>query len=84
MSVASSCHYNGNSKNGKNRLWTNTRPSGAIPTNPRPPGKSHEDAKAPGWGQIFGTNPRGCAGGMVMDEIDTHITPKKRNEKILI
>ena len=26
------------------------------------PGKSL-DAKAPGWGQIFGANPRGCAGG---------------------
>ena len=27
-----------------------------------PPCKSL-DAKAPGWGQIFGANPRGCAGG---------------------
>ena len=40
LSVASSCHYNGNSKNGKNRLQTNARPSGAIPTNPHPLGKS--------------------------------------------
>ena len=40
---------------------------------PPPPGKSW-DAKTPGRGQIFGANPRGCAGGMVMDEIDTCIT----------
>ena len=40
LSVASSCHYNGSSKNGKNRLQTNARPLGAIPTNPRPPSKS--------------------------------------------
>ena len=40
-----------------------------------PPGKSW-DAKAPGWGQIFDANPRGCAGGMVMDEIDTCIILK--------
>ena len=26
------------------------------------PGKSL-DAKAPGWGQVFGPNPQGCAGG---------------------
>ena len=40
---------------------------------PTPPGKSL-DAKAPGWGQMFGANPQGCAGGMVMDEIDTCIS----------
>ena len=33
---------------------------------PAPPGKSW-NAKAPGWGQIFGANPRGVRGGMVMD-----------------
>ena len=33
------------------------------------------DAKAPGWGQIFGANPRG-AWGMVMDEIYTCIIPE--------
>ena len=38
-----------------------------------PPGKSL-DVKAPGWRQIFGANPWGCVGGMVMDEIDTCIT----------
>ena len=27
----------------------------------------------PRMGQIFGANPGGCAGGMVMDEIDTCI-----------
>ena len=34
------------------------RPSGAAPTTP---GKS-VDTKAPGWGQIFGANPRGARG----------------------
>ena len=29
LSVANSCHYNENSKNGKHRLWTNAHPSGA-------------------------------------------------------
>ena len=62
LSVANSCHYNENFKNGRHRLLTNARPSGAAPTNPAPPGKKL-DAKAPGWGQIFGANPRGCAGG---------------------
>ena len=40
--------------------------SGTAPTNRHPPGKCL-DAKAPGWGQIFGANLRGCTGGMVMD-----------------
>ena len=40
LSVANSCHYNENSKNGKNRLYTNARPSGATPTNAHPPSKS--------------------------------------------
>ena len=62
LSVANSCHYNENFKNGKHRLNTNARTSGAAPTNPHPPDKSL-DAKAPGWGQIFGANPWGCEGG---------------------
>ena len=37
-----------------------------------PPGNSL-DAKAPGWGQIFGANLRVCVGGGVMDGIDTCI-----------
>ena len=32
------------------------------------------DAKAPGWEEIFGANPRGYVGGMVMDEIVTCIS----------
>ena len=40
LSVANTCHYNENSKNAKNRLQANARPSGATPTNSRPPGKS--------------------------------------------
>ena len=36
------------------------------------PGNSY-DAKSPRLGQIFGSNPQECAGGMVMDEIDTCI-----------
>ena len=62
LSAVSSCHYNGNSKNGKNGSETNARPSGAIPTNPHPTGKS-SNAKASGWGQIFSANPGECAGG---------------------
>ena len=78
LSVANSCHYNENFENGKHRLKTNARPSGAAPTNPRPPGKSL-DVKAPGWGKIFGANPQGCARGVVvMDEIDTCITHRYR------
>ena len=42
---------------------------------PLPPGKSW-DTKAPGWGQIFGTDPRGARGGVVMDKIDTCIKQK--------
>ena len=34
--VANSCHHNENSKNGKNRLQTNTCHSRANPTNPHP------------------------------------------------
>ena len=71
LPVASSRHYNGNSKNGKNRLLTNARPSGSIPTKPRSLGKNL-DAKAPAWGQILVQIP-GVRGGMVMDEIDTCI-----------
>ena len=38
-----------------------------------PPGQKL-GCKSPRVGQIFGANFRGCAGGMVMDEIDTCIT----------
>ena len=49
---------------------------------PPPPGKSL-DAKAPGWGQIFGANP-GCAGGMVMDEIDTCTKTKRKLQQFTV
>ena len=39
-----------------------------------PLGKTRMQKPQGAWGQIFGANPRGCAGeGMVMDEIDTCI-----------
>ena len=37
------------------------------------PGQKLE-CKSPRLGQIFGANPRGCAGGMVMAKIDSCIT----------
>ena len=40
LSVASSRHCNGISKNGKNCLQTNGHPSGATPTNPHPLAKA--------------------------------------------
>ena len=43
-----------------------------LPQQIPPPGNSL-DAKAPGWGQIFGANLRVCMGGGVMDGIDTCI-----------
>ena len=61
LSVANSCHYDENSKNGKNRLQTNARPSEATPTTPTPEQKL--GCKSPRVGANFGANPRGCAGG---------------------
>ena len=62
LSVASSCHYNGNSKNGKNRLQTNTRPLGAIQTNPRPRAKAGME-KPQGGGKVLVQIPEGARGG---------------------
>ena len=54
LSVASSYHYNGNSKNDKNCLQTNAHPSGAIPTNFHPlPSRQKLGCTAPGWGTNF-------------------------------
>ena len=47
-------------------------PRGLLSEQIHTPGNSY-DAKYRGWGQIFGSNPQECAGGMVMDEIDTCI-----------
>ena len=44
-------------------------PHGSCPNKSPPPPSKSLDAKAPGWGQIFGANP-GVRRGMVMDEID--------------
>ena len=55
---------------------------------PTPRAKSR-DAEAPGWGQIVGANPRGCARageGVVMDEIDTCISfigPLRSNDQFI-
>ena len=59
LSVASSYHYNRNSKNGKNRLWTNARPSGAIPTNPHPRAKARMQ-KPQGGGKFLVQIPGGA------------------------
>ena len=40
--------------------------------------------KPQGGGQIFGANPRGCAGRMVIDKIDTCIILPKRHFYILL
>ena len=81
FSVASSCHCNGNSKNGKNRLQTNARRSGAIPTNPVPPRAPTNPVsprakarvrKPQGGGKVLVQIPEGVR-GMVMDKIDTCI-----------
>ena len=42
--------------------------------------------KTPGWGQIFGANPRRCArgGGVVMDEIDTCIIPTMKPAHVIV
>ena len=61
LSVASSCHYNGNSKNHKNRLWTNLRPSGAIPINPDPRAKARVQ-KPQGGGKFLVQIPFGARG----------------------
>ena len=61
LSVASSCHKNGNSKNGKNRLQTNARPSGAIPTNPHPQAKARMQ-KPQGGGKVLVQVPGGGRG----------------------
>ena len=71
MSVVNSCHYDENFKNGKHGLWANALPSGAAPTNP-PRAKAWMQ-KPQGGGQIVGANPWGCAGGWLLDEIDTCI-----------
>ena len=70
LSVTTSCHYNGNSKIGKIPLWTNARPSGAIPTNPG----QKLGCKGPRVEANVWCKSPGVPGGMVTDEIDTYIT----------
>ena len=62
-------------KNGKNRLQTNARPSGAIPRNRRSPGTKSRMQKPQGRGKVLVQIPGG-ARGMAMDEIDTCISQK--------
>ena len=62
LSVAKSCHYNEDFKKSQTSFIDKCPPLGSCPTNPRPRGNSL-DAKAPGRGQVFGADPRGCAGG---------------------
>ena len=71
LSVVNSCHYNENSKNGKNCLYTNALPSGATPTNP-PPGQKL-GCESPRVGANFWCKSPGVRGGVAMDEIDTCI-----------
>ena len=66
LSVTNSCGNDDNSKQGKNRLETNARPSRPTPTNPRPRIKIR--MKSSEWAQIFGENPWGCAGGGIVTE----------------
>ena len=75
LSVANSCHYIENFKNGKNLLWTNARLSGATPTNsPRAKARMQKpQVGANFWCKSLWVRKRG-GGGMVMDEIDTCIT----------
>ena len=74
LSVANSCHYNENSKNGKNRLQTNARPSGATTTNPHPQAKAW--MQKPQGGLKFLVQIPGC-GGMVMAKVDTCIMTER-------
>ena len=63
LSVAQSCHYNENFNEWQKILYRQMPvPRRAAQQIPAPRGNSL-DAKAPGWGQVFGANPRGCAGG---------------------
>ena len=64
LSVANSRSNNKNSKNGKNRLQTNTRPSGPTPKIP-PPGQKL-GRKSPRVGVDFRCKSPGWAGEMVM------------------
>ena len=73
LSVASSCHYNENSKNGKNRFRQIPTPWGGIPTNPHPQAKARMQ-KPHGGGKFYVQIPWGEQVGMVMDEIDTCIS----------
>ena len=75
MSVASSCHYIGNSKNGKNLLRQMPRPSGVIATNPRPWQKL--GFKSPRVGANFWCKSPGVREGIVMDEIDTCVRNRR-------
>ena len=70
LSVASSCHYNGNSKNGKNRYGQMPAPRELIPTNPSRAKARMQ--KPQGGGKFWVQIPGGV--GMVMDEIDTCIS----------
>ena len=79
LSVATSCHYNGNSKNGKSRL-DKCPPLGSYPNKSPLPGQKLGCKSPRGWEYIFGEIPGGARGEMVMDETDTYI--KIRSVKI--
>ena len=68
LSVASSLNYNGNSKNGKIVYEQMPAPRKLSQQIPAPRAKANFPQ---GGGKFFGANPLGCAGGMVIDEIDT-------------
>ena len=79
LSVASSCHYNENSKNGKNRLSTNGLPSGATPTNPRPRAKAKMQ-KPKGGGKFLVQ----IRWGIVMAKIDSCIIGSEIHSKYML
>ena len=58
-SVASSCHYNRNSKMAKIGYRQMPAPPELSQQIPAPWAKARMQ-KAPGWGQFFGANPRGA------------------------
>ena len=72
LSASNSCNYNENSKNGKNCLQKNARPSGPTPTNPRPRAKRR--MQKPRSGGKFSVQIPGGALGVVLAKIDSCIT----------
>ena len=67
LSVANSCHYDENSKNGENRLQTNARPSGATLTNPRASGATPTNPRPPSRAKARTQKPQG--GGKFLAQI---------------